>query len=91
MIYAVMSFEEDGELPKKVRNAAKAVFADYSPRVWFIDFNGTTRELTDLIWPDDKEDLSSIANGAVVQIDKESKYSGYASEELWAWLKVHLP
>ena len=55
MIYALISFESKAELPGRVKTAAKAVMDMYAPYAWFIDFDGTTDELTDLIWPDDGE------------------------------------
>ena len=85
MIYAVLSLEEDGKLPDSVKKAATAIFDDYAPRAWFVAFDGTTTELNDLLWPDDEEDSSPVGNGVVLPV---IRHAGYASDDLWEWLKV---
>lgn len=84
MIYAIVSLEQGGELPKisKITD----VFDQYAPFAWFVSFNGTVDELTDLLWPDGKEDASPVKNGAIIPI--KGAVSGYASEELWDWLEA---
>ena len=85
MIYAVIPFQDEGKLPNSVRKASRAVFDLYAPYAWFVAFDGTAGELADLIWPDDEETSSPAGLGVVAPIDN---YSGYASQELWEWLKV---
>ena len=85
MLYAVIPLEKDGKFPDKARKAAKAVLDEYAPRVWFVAFDGTTAELTDLIWPDDKEDDSPIGPGIVIAINHRN---GYSRMTLWEWLKA---
>ena len=85
MLYAVISFSDGAELPAKAQNAAKHIFDLYAPRAWFMEFDGTSYELTDLIWPDGKEESSPAGKGIVILIENQN---GYASGSLWEWLKV---
>ena len=86
MIYAVIPLQGDAKLPDKVWKSAKAIFDTYAPAAWFVDFDGTGDELSDLIWPDGEESLSPISTGIILRV---SAHCGYASNKLWEWLKVH--
>ena len=86
MIYAVVALGDGAELPERVREVSKAIFDLYAPRTWFVAFEGTTDELTNLLWPDDEEGSSPAGAGLVLPIETRS---GYASAKLWEWLKVH--
>ena len=85
VLYAVISFSDGAELPANAQNAAKHIFDLYAPRAWFMEFNGTSYELTDLIWPDGKEESSPAGKGLVLLIENQN---GYASTSLWEWLKT---
>ena len=86
MIYAVMALKQDGKLSVSVseHQKTKSTFELYSPRVWFVDFDGTTEELRNLIWPDGEENSSTVGPGCTVPIND---YGGFASRDLWGWLK----
>ena len=85
MIYAIVSLEKGSKLPEIGKKAD--VFDKYAPFAWFVSFNGTANELTDLLWPDGKEDASPVKDGAILPI--RGAVGGYASEELWDWLEAH--
>jgi hypothetical protein len=84
MIYAIVSLEKGSELPKNHRLSDS--FTEYAPFAWFVSFNGTEDELTDILWPDGKENASPVKSGAIFPI--KGTVNGYASEELWDWLEA---
>ena len=78
---------ESQELPDTIKNRNLPIYDDYAPHVWFVSFDGTTNELTDLIWPDDHmEESHSIPEGIVIRM---RWYNGFASTGLWEWLGIH--
>ena len=48
MIYAIVSFAKDASLPKSV-SKLKPIYDFYDPYAWFVKFDGTASELSDLI------------------------------------------
>lgn len=62
--------------------AIRHVYSDYAP-VYFVIYEGTTRELSDALGYGD--DLS-IGTGIVMRL---SSNFGYASTNLWDWMEVH--
>ena len=90
MLYAMFPLEGGNpQIPNGLEDhiAVKAIYTPYAPKAWFIDFEGTTNELTDLIWPDDfDEDTHPLPAGIVTRMDR---YNGWASPDLWEWLGVH--
>ncbi len=85
MLYAVIAFDQDRELPQVVVDKSKAFLTVYAPPVWFVDFEGTSDDLSDLIWPDDN-DPGDFGRGIILSA---SDRSGFASTRLWDWLKDH--
>lgn len=88
MRYAIVSLADGGSLPRRVRDRRGVdVYDDYAPHAWFVSFDGTARELTDLVWPDEMpDDQYEISSGIVIPIPKT--FNGYASFDLWDWLKT---
>jgi hypothetical protein len=52
--------------------------------VWLIAYNGTTREMAEVLGVRD----GSVGTGIVSAINS---YSGRAAQEVWEWLKVNWP
>ena len=89
MMYAIVSLSGEGKLPETARKECSAVYDKYAPRAWFVLFDGTTKELTDLVWPDDQDDESfSIPAGIVVRLTRTNN-NGFASYNLWDWIEAH--
>ena len=86
MIYAIVSFTEGASLPATV-SKLKPIYNFYGPHAWFVKFDGTASELSDLIWPDDKDSSEyKIQHGMIFPV---KAYNGFAAESLWEWLEVH--
>lgn len=63
------------------------MYDHYAPRVWFVKYNGTVQQLTDLLWPDDQPaDQRVIFLGVVLRIPIEGS-NGFARTDLWEWLE----
>ena len=90
MLYAVVAFGGDEpRLPDEVKSRLRNINDQYAPAAWFVTFDGTADELTDLIWPDGfDEDAHPMPEGIVIRI---SAYNGFASERFWEWLRVYQP
>ena len=58
------------------------IYKDYSPKIYFVTFQGTARELSDLLGYGDDLD---IGIGIVMRLGNNY---GYASQSLWEWLEV---
>ena len=87
MLYAIIPLSPAQSLPDNVEDTIAVVYDDYAPQAWFVRFDGTARELTDLIWPDDVDEESHpIRDGVVIEM---SQVNGFASGDLWEWLRVH--
>ena len=67
------------------RNCTK-VYGFYEPCAWFVEFDGTARQLTDILWPDETpEDEYDIPVGIVIRLLKNT-YNGWTSPDFWEWL-----
>lgn len=90
MLYAVVAFGGDEpRLPDEVKSRLRNINDQYAPAAWFVTFDGTADELTDLIWPEGfDEDAHPMPEGIVIRI---SAYNGFASERFWEWLRVYQP
>ena len=88
MLYAVVPLAGDAsKLPDGLKSHFSVINEQYAPKAWFVVFEGTTDELTDIIWPEeeDKDDYV-MPVGIVIRMDR---YNGLASNQLWEWLGVH--
>lgn len=90
MLYAVVALGgDDPRLPDEVKSRLRNINDQYAPTAWFVTFDGTADELTDLIWPDDFDEAAHpMPEGIVIRI---AAYNGFASQRFWEWLGVHLP
>ena len=90
MLYAIVAFAGDEpRLPDGVKEHLRNINDQYAPTAWFVTFDGTADELTDLIWPDDFDEAEHpMPEGIVIRV---SAHNGFASKRLWEWLGVHLP
>ena len=62
----------------------RVVYAGYAPRMWIVSYQGTPRQLTDLLWPDDKpRDERAMRIGVVIRIPNGASINGFAARELW--------
>ena len=88
MLYAIFPLGGDNpQLPKDVEERFEVIYTQYAPRAWFVDFKGTTDELTELIWPEEfDEDAHPLPEGFVVRLHR---YNGWANSDLWEWLGAH--
>ena len=88
MLYAVVPLAgDDPKLPDGLKSHVSIMNEQYAPRAWFVAFNGTTDELTDLIWPEQVDEGDHpMPLGMVIRMDR---YNGFASTQLWEWLGVH--
>ena len=67
-----------------VGNGLHVDYDAYAPRVWIVSYQGTPRQLTDLVWPDDTpRDERAIPIGLVIRIPDGGSINGLASRELW--------
>ena len=86
MIYAIVALSRGATLPKSVSHL-KPIYDFYDPYAWFVTFDGTASELSDLVWPDDMDESEyEIQHGMIFPI---RAYHGFAAEALWEWLEVH--
>ena len=72
MLYAVVPLAgDDPKLPDGLKGRVKIMNERYAPKAWFITFDGTTDELTDLIWPEEMdEDDHPMPLGMVIRMDR---------------------
>lgn len=62
------------------------IYDRYAPRAWFVRYEGTSGELTDIIWPDeDSPEEYAMPSGIVIRIPTDG-FNGFASTDLWEWL-----
>lgn len=83
MIYAIIPFEEEEELRRKIDALDTFVYDDEAPTAYFVSYKGTTRELAEAIGYNEP---SSVGTGIVIPVQN---YFGYASKHLWEWLRVY--
>ena len=99
MVYAIVPLssysEQNSALRKKIEGLSSGesntqahppilhVYKDYAPKIYFVTYQGTARELSDLIgYGNDSE----IGVGLVMHLGNNF---GYASSTLWEWMEVH--
>ena len=94
MRYAVVALASADEekvaahLTKMVGHGLRVVYGGYAPRMWIVSYQGTPRQLTDLIWPDDTpSDERAIRVGVVIRIPDGANINGLAAREMWDLLK----
>ena len=67
-----------------VGHGLQIVYAGYAPRMWIVSYQGTPRQLTDLLWPDDTpRDEHALHVGVVIRIPDSASINGLAARELW--------
>ena len=65
------------------RRGVQIVYDGFAPTAWVVSYNGTPRQLTDLLWPDDvKEEGYAIKSGVVVRVSPAT-INGYTAKEFW--------
>ena len=75
------------DLPDRVKATAAKIYDKYAPKAWFVDYDGTTDDLMDLLWPDEqKAEAFAFVDGIVVSA---GGLTGYASNDLWEWLRIN--
>ena len=85
MIYAVAALSDSAELPDSILRLDLPTYREYEPRVWFVVYDGTASELTDIIWPDHGRNYT-IPYGIVLPVRSSN---GFASGRLWEWIEMH--
>lgn len=87
-LHAALDSSDDSlDLPERVKAAVGKVYDKYAPMAWFVDYEGTTDDLVDLIWPDEqKAEACAFVDGIVVSA---GGLAGYASNDLWEWLRIN--
>lgn len=84
---ALSSSDESIDLPDRVKGAVRKVYDKYAPMAWFVEYDGTTDDLGDLLWPDEQEaGACAFVDGLVVSA---VGLAGYASNDLWEWLRIN--
>lgn len=81
MLYAVIPFSPKPTFAKNLAEVKGQVYKDYGPQVYFVSYNGTTRELARALGLDD----NSAGAGVVLSV---SNYWGFAAKDLWEWLDL---
>ena len=85
-VYAVIHLKRDenpDEFVKNVQELDAAAFVQYaSEGVCFIRFNGTARQLSEKVGFSKNDNPKT---GIVIGV---SQYFGFASGDLWNWMKV---
>ena len=81
MLYAVIPFESSPAFEEHLSELGKPVYKDYGPKVYFVSYTGTTRELAAAL------NLHNGESGTGVVLPF-SNYGGYASKDLWEWLRL---
>ncbi len=77
-VYAIIPFNNSTTLSDKIKSLKVKIYEGYAPAAWFVDYSGTTVELSkELKFGDDK------TSAIVIPV---SNYHGYASRDLWEWL-----
>ena len=100
MLYAVVPIQADGDqitaLRKRIESLVNSngpstlmarendvrVYIDAAPDLYFVVYPGTSRALADDIGYGNNPD---IGLGVVIQV---SSYYGYASSDIWDWLRM---
>lgn len=85
MIYAIMPFNlaSEKKLRANIEKHTKAQYLDEAPKAYFVSYDGTTRELADLIGYNEKSD---VGTGIVIPI---TNHAGYANKDLWEWIRLY--
>jgi len=81
MLYAVVPLNPNPALAQHLRALEDKVYGEYAPKVYFVSYPGTTRELAAALNLHDGES----GTGVVLPF---SNYWGYASKDLWEWLRL---
>lgn len=81
MLYAVVPLDPSPTFAKHLNELGDRVYKDYGPKVYFVSYTGTTRELANALNFQDGES----GTGVVLPF---SNYWGYASKDLWEWLHL---
>ena len=67
----------------------RVIYDGYAPIAWIVSYNGTPRQLTDLIWPDDvDEEDYAIEYGVVVRINHKT-INGFTATEFWEFFSKY--
>ena len=83
MIYAIIPFEEEEELRRKIDALNTFVYDDEAPKAYFVSYKGTTRELAEAVGYNEP---SSVGTGSGIPVPNNF---GYAAKHLWEWLRIY--
>ena len=70
-----------------VGNGLRVMYDGYAPHMWIVSYNGTPRQLTDLVWPDDTPKNDRLIPAGVVFRTVRGNYNGFAAGEMWELLR----
>ena len=61
----------------------RVLYDGYAPRAWIVSYNGSAKQLADVLWPDEfDEDEFALKSGLVIQAS-DATINGWAVQELW--------
>ena len=89
MKYLIVALEPPLDSEKawaQVRLHCTRVYGHYAPHAWFVEYDGTVKDLTDLLWPDEDTAKHGFEAGFVVSV-KRGGGTGFAAKSLWDWLR----
>ena len=82
MIYAVVPMEEaEYDLLEIVQRIDPAAYVSYSPRIYFVRFDGTSTSLASAVGFTAE---TRAQEGIVIPVDNDF---GYANLDLWKWME----
>ena len=63
----------------------RVLYDGYAPSAWIVEYSGSPRQLTDLIWPDERPRKEWVTRvGFVIRLrNSTANINGVASEEFW--------
>lgn len=82
-IFVVIATRDSDAVGEHIGKLSNAHFYEIKKDTWVVSFNGTTRELAEIIQIRQAESTSA---GIVFSVDN---FSGKHRPELWEWLKLH--
>ena len=81
MIYAVIPFDSGADITSQLNSLERPVYLSEAPSIYFVSYNGTTRELANAVGFGD----GKTNRGIVIPV---TNYYGFASRDLWEWLEL---
>ena len=61
----------------------RVVYDDDAPRAWVVSYDGTPKQLADLLWPDDVDKEQYVIGAGLVIRAPRANINGYVFSDFW--------